>query len=337
MEFRFAHPVVLLLLLGLVGALAAKFYLLKRQTDPALRYSDNRLVSGLPSGWRVRMRSMPDVLRLVVWVLLVIALARPQSGRAREVIRGEGIDIVLALDISGSMAALDFAPLNRLETAKQVIGEFIAGREFDRIGLVVFARNAFHQSPLTLDYTVLLDLLEDVRLVTDIRDTDGRALLLDGTAVGLGIASAGVMMKDSTALSRVVVLLTDGDNNAALDPITAAQVVATLGIRVYVIGMGKNGVVPVPDLNGEVQYVESSLNEETLQQIAETGNGLYFRAEDIEGLRSIYDEIDRLERSRIERQVFVAWQDQAWGFLGISFILLMLERLLRRTVFQSLP
>ncbi len=331
--FRFAHPAALLLLALLAGWILVRWRASHTTMQPpAVRFSDTRLVSGVATGWRVRLRGLPDVLRAAAWLLLVIALARPQSGSAREVIRGQGIDIVLALDISGSMAALDFAPQNRLQAAKAVIGEFIAGRSFDRIGLVVFARSAFHQAPLTLDYPVLRQLLERVRLVTEVR---GR--LLDGTAIGLGIASAGAMMADGTAPSRVIVLLTDGSNNAGLDPLTAAQAVAALGMRVYVIGMGTTGIVPVPDLNGDIQYTESDLDEPALRQIAAAGRGLYFRAEDIEGLRQIYDEIDRLERSPVERRVVVPWQDQAWALLAAALALLLAERVARRTLWQTVP
>lgn len=339
--FRFAHPWALPLL-AIAIAFLVYAYLRQRKglavwSPAAMRYSDVRLVTSLPEGWRVRLRPLPDMLAALAWVLLVIALARPQNGQVREVLRGQGIDIVLALDISGSMAALDFEPDNRLAAAKTVIGEFIQGREFDRIGLVVFARNAFHQSPLTLDYTVLNDLLGKVRLVTDIVDAEGNALLLDGTAIGLGIASAATMLRDSAAPSKVIIVLTDGDNNAALDPITAAQAASVLDIRVYSIGMGKTGLVPVPNQDGEIVMVESDLNEAALLEIAETASGLYFRAEDTEGLRQIYDEIDRLERSRVERQVFVPWRDQAAGWLAAAFVLLLIERLLRRTVFQGIP
>lgn len=340
--FRFAHPWALGLLLVGAAVLGLWFYRQRRSQHnapnaAALNYSDTRLVSGLPEGWRVRLRWLPDVLALLAWVLLVIALARPQSGQAREVLRGQGIDIVLVLDISGSMAALDFETQNRLETAKTVIGEFIAGREFDRIGLVVFARSAFHQSPLTLDYPVLRNLLDDVKLVSDIVDPAGNPLLLDGTAIGLGIASAATMLRTSDAPSKVIIALTDGDNNAALDPVTASEAAAALGIRVYTIGMGKTGLVPVPNPDGGIEMVESDLNEDALREIAETADGLYFRAEDTEGLRQIYDEIDRLERSRVERQVFVPWQDQAWGVMMIALVALILERVLRRTVFQAIP
>jgi Ca-activated chloride channel family protein len=338
--FRFAHPWAFGLLLIAAGALTWRFAQVRRgkaNPPPALRYSDLRLVGSLPVSWRARLIWLPDALAAIAWLALLVALARPQGGVAREVLRGQGIDIVLALDISGSMAALDFEPVNRLTAAKSVIGDFIAGREFDRIGLVVFARGAFLQSPLTLDYTVLRDLLDDVRLVTEIIDADGNPLLLDGTAVGLGIASAAGMLRDSAAPSKVIIALTDGDNNAALDPITAAGAAAVFDIRVYAVGMGKTGLVPVPDADGNIVTVESDLDEDALAALAEAGGGLYFRAEDADGLRRIYDEIDRLERSRVERQVFVRWRDYAQAWLAAAFVLLLIERVLRRTLLQRIP
>lgn len=186
----------------------------------------------------MRFRRVPDALRLLAWLLLVMALARPQSGQTQEIIRGQGIDIVLALDISGSMAALDFAPQNRLEAAKGVIADFIARREFDRTGLVVFAQDAFQQTPPTLDYPALLRSLDEVQLA-DLG-------LTDGTAIGLGLAAAGNMLRQSMAASRVIILLTDGANNAGgVGPLTVAEAVAALGTRVYTIGMGKRSLVPM--------------------------------------------------------------------------------------------
>lgn len=345
-EFRFAHPYALALLLIVAGVMVFRAAQRYRRRDapmssatvlPSLRYSDIRLMEGLPINWRVRLRALPDVLRLVAWALLVIALARPQSGSARELLRGQGVDIVLVLDISGSMAALDFQPGTRLDAAKRVIGDFIQGRQFDRIGLVVFARSAFHQSPLTLDYEVLSRLLEAVRLVNEIVDVDGNPLLLDGTAIGLGMASAGTMLRDSPVPSKVIVLLTDGDNNAALDPVTAAQAMAALGVRVYTIGMGTTGQIPIADADGNIVYLESDLDEPTLGEIARLTGGLYFRAEDNAGLQRIYDEINRLERARVERQVFIPWQDQAWRVMWAGLALLLVERVLRWTVFQGVP
>src|SRR5690606_27158534 len=195
----------------------------------------------------------------------------------------------------------------------------------DRIGLVVFARNAFHQSPPTLDYEVLVRLLNEVRLAPDLN-------LDDGTAIGLGLASAANMLRSSDAASRVVILLTDGAHNAdGLAPVDAAQMLDTLGIRVYTIGMGNVDAVPVA-VAGDTQFVENGLDEATLKEVAEITQGLYFRAVDLDNLRAIYDQIDRLEQSDVERQIFVRWEDQiAFSLLPFSFILLIMERLLRHT------
>lgn len=329
MTFRFAHPAALLLLFVPLVFTAAYFTGRWRPFTAALRYSDVRLFAGLPSGWRARFHRVPDSLRLLAWLLLVIALARPQSGRTQEVIRGQGIDIVLALDISGSMSALDFAPQNRLDAARSVMSDFIAGRTFDRIGLVVFARDAFQQTPPTLDYGALMNAVNGIQLATALN-------IDDGTAVGLGVASAGNMLRTSTAASKVIILLTDGANNAgAIGPVTAAQAVAAFGIRVYTIGVGKKGLVPMPiDDAGNTQLIESDLDEPTLQSIAQVTGGQYFQAQDLTDLQRIYAEIDQLEQSDIDRQVYVNWQEQASSLLGFGFILLVVERLLRYTLFQ---
>jgi Ca-activated chloride channel homolog len=332
MILRFAHPAALILLAIPLVMLIWWFINRRRFEQPVMLYSDTRLLDSLPSSLRVQLRRLPDVLRTLAWILLVIGLARPQSGVSQEIIRGQGIDIVMALDISGSMSALDFAPQNRLEAAKQVIGDFISGREFDRVGLVVFARDAFHQSPPTLDYDVLLKLLNEVQMAPELA-------LEDGTAIGMGLASAANMLRTSAATSKVIILLTDGANNAgAIDPVTAAQAVSLLGMRVYTIGMGRTGLVPVPiDEAGSTQLVESDLDEPTLQSIAATTGGLYFRAEDLAGLEEIYAQINTLERSEVERQVYVRWSEQAEPFLWTALILLIVERVLRHTVFQTIP
>lgn len=334
-EFRFAYPLAFLFFLVPIIMYGLPTFRQWSSRISTMTYSDTRLLTEINKSWRLRLRLLPDVLRLVAWSILVFALARPQTGQAEEVIRGQGIDIVLALDISTSMAALDFEPLNRLEAAKSVIGDFIAGREFDRIGLVVFARNAFHQAPLTLDYDVLLRLLEQIKLASELQSSDGRRL--DGTAIGLGLASSANMLRDSDTPSRIVVLLTDGDNNAGLDPIQAANAANALHIRLYTIGMGRPGLVNIPDRNGNMMTMESDLNEEPLKRIAEIGNGLYFRAEDTNGLQQIYDQIDSLERSNVERRIFIRWQDQAMPLMIIALIMLLIERISRQTVFQSLP
>jgi Ca-activated chloride channel family protein len=340
---RLAHPWALLILVAGLGALLV--YLRARRASllppalrpPALRYSDVRLTGQGKRTWRARLRVLPDLLRLIAWAVLVFALARPQMGEAREVLRGRGLDIVLALDISSSMGALDFQPDNRLAVAKQVIGDFITRREFDRIGLVVFARDAFHRAPLTLDYDVLENLLDGVQLVADITDAAGVPLLLDGTAIGDGLLSAGAMLRASDAPSKVVILLTDGENNAGPDPLLVAEAAAALGIRVYTVGMGRTGEIPVPDQDGTIVYIQSELNEETLQRIAALTGGAYFRAEDSAGLAATYAEIDRLERAPVERRVYIPWQDIGWPLVWLALGLLLGERVLRLTLFQAVP
>jgi Ca-activated chloride channel family protein len=273
--------------------------------------------------------------------LLIVAVARPQASREREIIRGRGVDIVLALDISGSMAALDFEPENRLEAAKRVIAEFVSGREYDRIGIVVFTRAAFSQCPPTFDYDVLGRLLAEVALGPELG-------LEDGTAIGMGIAQASAMLQESDAKaanatkSRVIILLTDGVNNAGeIDPLTAAQAAAALDIKVYTIGMGKPGQVPFPMddpfFGRQTRMIESEIDEEALQQIAETTNAVYFRATDTEGLREIYAQIDQMEKSEVEVQVFTRYKELAVWVLLPALALLMLELLLRKTVFRTLP
>jgi Ca-activated chloride channel family protein len=274
-------------------------------------------------------------LRIATLALLTVATARPQASRQWEVIRGRGVDIVLALDISGSMAALDFEPRNRLEAAKQVIDSFIKERRYDRIGLVVFAREAFSQCPPTLDYDVLRQLLGEVALVTDLG-------LDDGTAVGMGLAQATAMLQESEAKSRVIILLTDGVNNSGLmDPLTAAQAAAALAVRVYTIGMGRPGTVPFPVddtfLGRTTRLIQSEIDEESLQRIAETTDASYFRATDTQGLSEIYDQISRMEKSEVEVQVFTRHRELAAWILFPALGLLLLDLILRHTVFRALP
>lgn len=333
-EFRFAHPWAFVLL-AVGGWLIWRGYW--RAANAAALYSDLRLTVALPHSWRVRFAPLPDILRAAAWLLLLIALARPQTGQAREVLRGQGIDIVIALDISGSMAALDFQPDNRLEVAKRVIGEFVAGRSYDRVGVVVFARNAYHLVPLTLDYTVLQTLLGGVKLVTALIDPSGMNSSLDGTAAGTGIASAAAMMRESKARSKVIVLFTDGATNEGLDPVTAAEAARALGITVYAVGIGMPGDVPFPETDGTITTVPSDLDEETLQRLTEAGGGRYFRATDAEGLREITAQIDRLERSPVQRQTVVPWKDQSAGLLLLAVGLLLIERLLRVTILATAP
>jgi Ca-activated chloride channel family protein len=330
--FRFAHPLWLIAVPLLPVLLVA---LRKRRQPAALQYSDVSLVEDLPRPPRLRLRWVPDVLRIAALVLVLVAIARPQSARHLEIIRGRGVDIVIALDISGSMAALDFEPTNRLGAAKQVIDGFISKRRYDRIGLVVFAREAFSQSPPTFDYAVLRRFLGETDLAPELG-------LEDGTAIGLGLVQAAAMLEDSDAESRVIILLTDGVNNAGqIDPLTAAQLVEALDIRIYTVGAARPGRVPIPVddpfFGSTTQMIDSEIDEETLQRIAENTGGQYYRAEDTTGLKRIYDEIDSLEKSEVEVQVFTRYKELSGWLLLPALGLILLERLLRSTLYRTLP
>jgi Ca-activated chloride channel family protein len=310
--------------------------LAKRWSRPSgLRYADVKLAASSGNSWRITLRPILTALRVLAMALIIIAVARPQTGQARDIIKGEGVDIALVQDISGSMASLDFEPQNRLEAAKQVIADFVQGRPYDQIGLVVFASNAFSQSPPTTDHNVLLRLLDRTELATDLG-------IDDGTAIGMGLANAGNMLKNSDARSKVIILLTDGVNNAGeIDPLTAAEAAEALGIRVYTIGMGRPGQVPVPVVNifgrEEIVYQESALDEATLQEIADITGGRYFRAEDTAGLKQIYDEIDNLEKSQIEVERFTRYQELLGWLLVPALGLVVVEMSLKKTLFRKLP
>lgn len=336
MSFRFAAPWILGLALLIPALIVAYRTLDRRQSRPAaVKHSGARIMQGLPRSWRILGRPILTGLRLLAIAVALVALARPQIVQARQTIRGEGVEIALALDISGSMASLDFEPLNRLEAAKQVISDFVAERPYDSIGLVVFSSEAFNQSPLTLDHNMVERALDQVELATDLG-------LDDGTAIGLGLANAANMLATSDAPSKVVILLTDGVNNAGqIDPLTAAEAANALGLKVYTIGAGRPGLVPVPveGFFGGTQIVqqESILDEETLRLVAETTGGQYFRAEDTQGLRAIYDEINSLEKSQVEVQVFNQYYELAGWLLIPVILLLLLEIILRHTLFRTIP
>jgi Ca-activated chloride channel family protein len=336
MSFQLAFPWFLLLLLVLPLLAVISLGLWKGRKPAALHYADVGLARPRSAGksWRRVARMALPFVRLFALALMIVALSRPQIVNARQIVKGEGVDIALALDISGSMASLDFEPNNRLEAAKLVIDDFIAQRPYDRIGVTVFASEAFSQSPLTIDHNVVSRLLERLDLATELN-------IDDGTAIGLGLANAANMLKDSQADSRVVILLTDGVNNAGqIDPLTAAEAAKTLGIKVYTIGMGRPGQVPIPQqtLFGEqVVMAESQLDEGTLQQIAEITGGRFFRAYDTAELAQVYDEINRLEKSQIEIQTFNRYQELAAWLLVPAILLLLAEILVRKTVLRQIP
>lgn len=332
MNFQFAAPWLLMLVL-IIPLFAMRYFLNKKATLPAtIKYSKTNLMQGMPTSWRIKLRPLGFVLRLIAITLAILALARPQFVQGRETISGEGVEIALALDISGSMASLDFEPSNRLDASKQVIGDFVAERQYDKLGLVVFASEAFNQSPLTLDHNMLTRSLDQVELATDLG-------IEDGTAIGLGLANAANMLANSDAESKVVILLTDGVNNSGqIDPLSAAEAAKALGIKVYTIGAARPGQVPVPvQGSSQVVYQESVLDEETLMQVADITGGMYFRAEDTSGLREIYDEINTMEKSMVEIQVFNQYTELAAIFLIPAVLIFLVEILLRNTIFRTNP
>jgi Ca-activated chloride channel family protein len=280
--------------------------------------------------WKSVLHPLPFVLRLLVVSSLIIALARPQSRNDQQLINGEGIDIVLCLDISGSMLAQDFTP-NRMEAAKDVASDFIDNRPADRIGLVIFSGESFTMCPLTTDRTVLKTQLVNVQ----------SGLLEDGTAIGSGLATGVDRLRNSPSKSKVVILLTDGENNGGLiDPNTAKEIAKSVGVRVYTVGMGTEGFAPVPvqTPGGVVMQKEKvNIDEKLLTQIAKETGGKYYRAKDNESLKSIYQEIDQLEKSKIEVTAIKRYTEQFFPFALAAAILLFLEQLLRFTLFKKFP
>lgn len=336
MMIRFATPEALLLLvvpaLLLLSPLIARYWTWFRtyRQPGTLQFSDLRLTRSISPSLRQRGQLLLPLLRVAALSLLIIALARPQSGNAREIISGEGVDITIVLDISGSMAAEDFEP-NRIGAAKDVIRDFIASRQYDRIGFVIFATEAFSQVPPTLDYRVLEQIIDETQVSWDIS-------LDSGTAIGLGLANAANMLRDSTADSKVIVLLTDGANNSGqIDPMTAAEIAKALDIKVYTIGAARPGPAPLPFPDGRVEYRDSEIDEETLQQIADLTGGLYFRAENTRGLREIYATINELERSDIEVKTFTRYQELLTWLIIPAVLILIVEMLLRYTILRKLP
>ena len=276
------------------------------------------------------MRHLVFVCLLIAISFFVVVLARPQSSRNWEKSETEGIDIVIALDISSSMLAQDFQP-DRLEAAKNVAMEFISGREYDRMGLVVFAGEAFTQCPLTTDRAVLLNLFKDIE----------SGMIEDGTAIGNGLATSVARLKDSEAISRVVILLTDGENNRGeVAPVTAAEIAKTFGIRVYTVGVGSIGTAPYPvktQFGVQLQDMPVKIDEETLQKISSLTDGKYFRATSNTKLEEIYKEIDALEKSKIEVREFSRKSEEFMPFALLGALFLIASLFMRLTIFRSIP
>lgn len=331
---EFANKEYLFLLLLVIPYLL--WYLMyRKKSEPTMRVADTFAYRFAPKSWKVRLMPLQMMLRVVAFVMLVIVLARPQTQNSWKNKTVEGIDIMLAIDVSTSMLAEDLKP-NRLEAAKQVAAEFISGRPDDNIGLTIFAGEAFTQCPMTTDHSSLLNLLQNVR--TDIA---ARGLIQDGTAIGMGLASAVSRLKDSKAKSKVVILLTDGSNNMGdLSPMTSAEIAKSLGIRVYTIGVGTNKVAPYPmPVAGGVQYVNVpvEIDTRTLSDIAATTNADFYRATNTGELHEIYKEIDKLEKSKLSVTQFSKRYDAYQPFAAAAALALLLELLLRITVFRRIP
>ena len=327
----FANPGFLWCLL-VVPLMIAWYVLRYRHQKPALQFSSISLFRKPHKTFRQRMYPILFVLRMVAVIAVVIALARPQSKLSRQEMKVEGIDIVLTMDVSGSMLAEDFKP-NRLEAAKKVAEDFIKGRKNDRIGLVEFAGEAFTQTPLTIDHNVLLSQLDKVK----------SGVIEDGTALGDGLATAINRIKDSKAASKVIILLTDGVNNqGSVDPNSAAEIAALYGIRLYTIGLGTRGMAPYPFRSpfGGTQYqnVPVEIDEELLTEMAHSTNGgEYFRATNKKSLESIFSEIDKMEKTKIDVTQYNQTKDEYLPFLLIAVLSLVLEIILGVLYFRTTP
>lgn len=331
---EFANKEYLFLLMLIIPYLIW-YVMFRKKSEPTLRMSDTFAFNYAPKSWRVKLMPLQLLLRIVTFTLIVIVLARPQTSNSWKNKSVEGIDIMLAIDVSTSMLAEDLKP-NRIEAAKAVASEFIIGRPNDNIGLSIFAGEAFTQCPMTTDHASLLNLLQNVR--TDIA---ARGLISDGTAIGMGLANAVTRLKGSKAKSKVVILLTDGSNNMGdISPMTAAEIAQSLGIRVYTIGVGTNKVAPYPmPVAGGVQYVNMPVEIDTkmLADIAAATEGDFYRATNTAELKNIYKEIDRLEKSKLNVKKFSKRYEAYQPFALAAAIALLLEILLRITVFRRIP
>jgi Ca-activated chloride channel family protein len=329
-NLEFAYPAFFWLLI-LLPVMIVWYIFRGRRSTSSMTLSGFENIDERIGSSRIWLRHILFLLRLAVVSLLVVVLARPQSSNKWEQVTTEGIDIVMCMDVSGSMRAMDFRP-NRLEASKDVGIEFVNARENDRFGLVVFAGESFTQCPMTTDRGVVVNFLNDIDF----------GVIEDGTAIGMGLATAVNRIKDSRAKSRVVILLTDGVNNRGdVGPVTAAEIAASFGIRVYTIGVGTHGNAPVPvqDAFGRVvtRSMPVEIDEDVLKKIAETTDGTYFRATDNHKLREIYQQIDELEKTRMDVKQFSKRKDEYFPFLLAAMLFLLFEIMLRYTIFRTIP
>lgn len=329
MGFEFANPHWLILLL-LLPFMARWYYKNQGEYFADVKMSSTQGFSDIDS-WKVKARPVIQVLQLLSIALLIIAIARPQAVLQQENINAEGIDIMLAMDVSTSMLAKDFDP-DRLEASKSVAAEFVEQRKHDRIGLVVFSGESFTQCPLTTDHSILRSFLATLQC----------GLIESGTAIGMGLANAVKRLKESDAKSKVVILLTDGVNNAGYaSPMVATDAAKKLGVRVYTIGVGTQGqalspVAQRPDGSFIYDWSIVQIDEELLNKIAKETGGQYFRAQDMEELKAIYQEIDRLETTKIETTTIRRYQEKYHNFVLIAIVLVFFQVLLSNTLFRTI-
>lgn len=301
-----------------------------KKAGASIQFSSLMGFARIPKSWKYHFRHSVFICSLISLSLLIVALARPQSSNSWQNVTTEGIDIVIALDISSSMLAMDFQP-NRLEAAKDVAIQFISGRPNDKIGLVIFSGESFTQCPLTTDHATVINLFRNIE----------SGMIEDGTAIGNGLATAVSRLKESNAISKVVILLTDGENNRGeIAPVTAAELAKTYGIRVYTIGVGTIGTAPYPmqtPFGVQVRDVEVKIDEATLQKIASTTDGNYFRATNNTKLADIYQEIDKLEKSKIDVKEYSKKEEEYLKYAVAGAFMLLLALLLKTTIFRNIP
>jgi Ca-activated chloride channel family protein len=328
---HFANPWFLLLLL-LIPLVVWRYLRGLRSGEGSLRFASTIALEGVRPPWTVRIRHFLFAGKILAMILLIIAMARPQRGTEEEEILTEGVDIILALDASGSMAAEDFEPRNRLFVAKLVASQFIEGLKHDRVGLVVFAGKSFTRCPLTLDYGVLLNVLNDVSLGS----------IEDGTAIGNSLATCLNRLRDSEAESKVIILLTDGVNNRGeIQPLDAAKIAQAIGVKIYAIGVGSQGTArfPVDDPNYGKVYMNLpvEIDEESLTQIAEMTGGLYYRATDRPSLEEIFDSIGKLEKTEIQVKSYTHYNELYLEFVASALGLVLIGTMAGTTRFGKVP
>lgn len=305
------------------------WYIIKNNAQQGAIIISDASAKGL-SSWKNSFRHLPFVLRLLALSAIIVALAKPQTKYELQQAEGEGVDIVMCIDVSGSMTAQDFQP-NRLEAAKAVAADFVNKRSTDRIGVVIFAGESFTQCPITTDHTVLLTAIENIH----------NGLLEDGTAIGSGLGTSVDRLRTSKSKSKVIILLTDGENNGGLiDPKTAKEIAKAFAVKVYTIGVGTDGYAPQPvntPLGVQMQNTKVSIDEKLLKEIATETGGKYFRAKDNDGLSKIYNEINGLEKSKVEISTLTRYTEKFFPFVMAAMALLLIEVLMRFTVFRKFP